>query len=109
MVDREAYDDATARAAALQAAGPTAIAARYDRRIGRIVIGLSTGLEVSVRPRDLEGFERASPSTIEPIEITPSGLGLHFPKLDADLYLPSLLEGVFGTRRFMQVDRVEPR
>ena len=100
MVDREAYDEATARAADLLAAGPVAVAARYDRRIGRIVIQLSSGLEVSVRPRDLEGFERARPSNLDSIEITPSGLGLHFPELDADIYLPSLLEGVFGTRRF---------
>jgi len=26
---------------------------------------------------------------------------LHFPKLDADLYLPSLLEGFLGSRRWM--------
>ena len=101
MVSRKALDDATARAEALRAAGPTARAARYDRRIGRIVVTLSSGLDVTVRPRDLEGFERARPDLLEPIEITPSGLGLHFPKLDADLYLPALLEGVFGSRRFM--------
>jgi hypothetical protein len=28
-------------------------------------------------------------------------LGLHFPTLDADLYLPSLLEGFLGSRRWM--------
>ena len=107
MVSRKDYDDATARAEALRAAGPTALAARYDRRIGRIVITLSSGLDVTVRPHDLEGFERARPAMLEPIEITPSGLGLHFPKLDADLYLPALLEGVFGTRRFMGAAPVE--
>jgi hypothetical protein len=35
------------------------------------------------------------------IEISPSGYGLHFPKLDADLYPPSLLEGAFGSERWM--------
>jgi hypothetical protein len=35
------------------------------------------------------------------IEITPSGLGIHFPKLDADLYLPALLEGFLGSRRWI--------
>lgn len=77
-----------------------AIAARYDRRIGRIVIQLSSRLDISVRPRDFESFERAHPSNVDSIEITPSGLGLHFPELDADIYLPSLFEDVFGTRRF---------
>ena len=35
------------------------------------------------------------------IEISPSGLGLHFPELDADLYLPAVLEGFLGSRRWM--------
>jgi hypothetical protein len=35
------------------------------------------------------------------VEFSPSGLGLHFPKLDADLYLPALLEGFLGSRRCM--------
>lgn len=35
------------------------------------------------------------------IEITPTGLGLHWPRLDADLYLPSLLKGVLGSPSWM--------
>jgi hypothetical protein len=35
------------------------------------------------------------------IEISPSGFGVHFPDLDADLYLPGLLEGVFGSRKWL--------
>jgi hypothetical protein len=33
-----------------------------------------------------------------PNRSAPSGLGLHFPKLDADLYLPALLAGVLGSK-----------
>jgi hypothetical protein len=35
------------------------------------------------------------------IEVSLSGAGLHFPKLDADLYVPALLEGVLGSRKWM--------
>jgi hypothetical protein len=28
-------------------------------------------------------------------------LGLHFPELDADLYVPALLDGLFGSRRWI--------
>jgi hypothetical protein len=35
------------------------------------------------------------------IEISPSGLGLYFPAIDADIYLPSLLEGFLGSRGWM--------
>jgi hypothetical protein len=36
------------------------------------------------------------------IKISPNGLGLHWPLLDADLYVPALIEGAFGSRRWMQ-------
>ena len=92
---------ATKRAERRRAAEPAALAARYDRRRDRVVIELSTGCEVAFAPRRAQGLERAKPSDLEPIEISPSGFGLHFPKLDADLWLPGLLEGVFGSRRWM--------
>jgi hypothetical protein len=46
-------------------------------------------------------LEGASAVQLSRIEITPSGLGLHFPELDADLYIPGLLGGVFGSKAWM--------
>jgi hypothetical protein len=97
-------DDEVRAAEARMAArrrGPTATAAHYDRGRGRVVIRLSTGLEVMFAPRDAQGLESARPEQLDPIEISPSGLGLHFPKLDADLYLPALLEGLLGSKSWM--------
>jgi hypothetical protein len=80
---------------------PHAISARYDRRGARIVVGLSNGLELGV-PVDLaQGLAGAKPADLADIEVTPTGLGLHWPRLDADLYLPALMEGIFGTRGWM--------
>ena len=80
---------------------PIATAVRYDRRIGRLVIDLSSGIEIAFRPHDAQGLENAKVSDLSEIEISPSGLGIHFPKLDADLYLPSLLEGFLGSRQWI--------
>ncbi len=80
---------------------PTATAARYDRRIGRLVIDLSSGLSIAFKPGDAQGLERAKPEQMTKIEISPSGLGLHFPAIDADIYLPGLLEGFLGSRGWM--------
>jgi hypothetical protein len=80
---------------------PRAIAARYDRRVARIMVSLSNGLELAFPPHLAEGLADAKPADLAAIEITPTGLGLHWPKLDADLYLPALLEGVFGSPRWM--------
>src|SRR5262249_2029793 len=95
------FDLAQKRAERRRIAQPAALAAPYDRGRDRILIDLSTGYEVAFPPRRAQGLERARPSDLESIEISPSGFGLHFPKLDADLWLPALLEGVFGSRRWM--------
>ena len=89
------------RAAVRSAKTPTATAARYDRRIGRVVVNLSTGLEIAFKPHDAQGLEQAKPEHLTRIEISPSGLGLHFAALDADLYLPALLDGFLGSRRWV--------
>jgi hypothetical protein len=82
-------------------AQPHATAARYDRRDAKVVVSLSNGLELGVPVRLAQGLSGASTSELADIEISPTGLGLHWPRLDADLYLPALIEGIFGTHRWM--------
>ena len=101
MVTRDALKRANARAARQRESGPIAVAARYDRRSGRVVVGLSSGIDVMFSPEQAQGLEGAKPAQLGTIEISPSGLGLHFPKLDADLYLPALLDGWLGSKRWM--------
>jgi hypothetical protein len=96
--DEEAVG-ATIRANERLARDPRAIAAHYDR--GQIVIDLSTGYQVSFAATRAQGLAGASSSDLAEIEISPSGYGLHWPKLDADLWLPALLEGMFGSRAWM--------
>jgi hypothetical protein len=98
------HDDfqmANRRAKKLEATTPKALAAHYDHRIGRIVIRLSSGLDVAFSPDDAQGLEKAKAYQLDEIEVSPSGFGIHFPKLDADLYLPALLEGFLGSRKWM--------
>jgi hypothetical protein len=80
---------------------PKAIRARYDRRVSRIVIRLDNGLDLAFPPRLAEGLADAPPAALAEIEISPTGQGLYWPKLDADLYVPGLLAGVFGSKRWM--------
>jgi Protein of unknown function (DUF2442) len=109
MVTRDELRQADARAKRLRDAGPTAVSAAYDRRTGRIVVRLTSGIDIGFSPHDTQGLETARPAQLNPIEISPSGLGLHFPKVDADLYLPALLEGVFGSRRWIAARSGEPK
>ena len=100
-LNAEAIQAANIRGATRLAHSPTAVAARYDRRIGRVVIDLSSGLEIAFKPHAAQGLENARPAQLARIEISPTGLGIHFPDLDADLYLPALLEGFLGSRQWM--------
>jgi hypothetical protein len=98
MVSRGEFERANARARARRQNTARATSAKFDK--GKIVVELSTGLTISFRPRDGQGLENARPADLGDIEISPSGFGLHFPRLDADLYIPALLEGFFGSRRW---------
>ena len=94
---------AEARMAAVRENG-FAVSARYDRRAGRVVIALNTGVEVAFPPHLVEGLSDAAPADLSVIEISPAGLGLHWPALDADFYVPALLQGVFGSKRWMAAE-----
>lgn len=81
--------------------GPVALSVRYDQRLKRVLVTLGNGLVVGFRPADVQGLEQATVADLAEIEISPSGLGLYFPAVDADVYLPALLGGAFGSKRWM--------
>ena len=99
-VTKAEFDQATARGLEERDAGHVQ-SARYNRRRGRVIMQLSTGVEVTFPVRLAEGLAGAEADDLGEIEISPTGLGLHWPRLDADLYVPALLHGVFGSRSWM--------
>jgi len=101
MILRDDFKLANERAREMKGNVPRVVAAHYDRKTGRIVLELSSKVIVSFSPRDAEGLEDARPSQVNAIEISPSGFGIHFPELDADLYVPGILEGFLGSKRWM--------
>ena len=84
-----------------QIVAPRAVRARYDRWRKRIRIHFSSGLDIAFSARDAEGLEKATPTQLAKIKISPSGYGIHFPKIGADIYLPALLLGFLGSRNWI--------
>jgi len=78
-VSKEEFEAANAWAAGRIRKTPCATRAHYERKGDRVVIGLDTGIEVAFRPRDTQGLERARLHQVDAIEISTSGLGIHFP------------------------------
>jgi hypothetical protein len=101
MTNTDTFTKANQRAAQMHATVPITTAARYDRKADRIILTLSSKVELMFSPKNAQGLEHATPTQLSTIEITPSGYGIHFPKLDADLYVPALLEGFLGSRKWM--------
>jgi hypothetical protein len=56
-------------------------------------------LQLAFAPRDVQGLENARPGDLADAEISPSGLGVHFPKVDADIDIPALLNGFLESKR----------
>lgn len=105
------FEAATRRGELMQAIWPAAIAVRYDSVAHRIVISLSSRIDVSFSPSDAQGFEDARPEDLATAEISPSGFGVSFPKINADIYIPGLLQGRMGSERWMAARRAtgEPK
>ncbi|MFT4180022.1 MAG: DUF2442 domain-containing protein [Thermomonas sp.] len=89
------------RAQALKAHVPQATDAAYNPNTGLVCIRLSNGIVIGLPAAQTLGLETASTENLSAIRISPSGYGIHFPKLDVDIYLPALMEGIFGTKAWM--------
>ena len=100
-ITKQEFEEANARMKALKASTPAAIAAHYDRKTKNLIVKLSSGMGIFFSPKDAQGLEDATPAQLSEIEINSSGFGLHWPQLDADIYVPALLEGSLGSRKWM--------
>lgn len=98
-ISKTRLERARTRGAGLLKLGPVAVAARY--RAGMILVELSSGVEIRFPIRLVQGLENGKSKDLSEIRVEARGLGLHWPRLDVDLYVPSLLRGVLGTREWM--------
>ncbi len=80
---------------------PVAIEAYYNPASRNVFVKLSIGFGIFFSPQDAEGLKDATPAQLSDIEITPSGLGIYFPKLDEGISVPTLLEGLMSSRKWM--------
>jgi hypothetical protein len=81
---------------------PHAVAATYLPKIKRILVTLSDGFEIALDPERIQTLEHAKPSALKKIEINAAGYELFFPALDDGIWVPGLLEGLLGTRKWMR-------
>jgi hypothetical protein len=70
MVDliTELFEAAKARGEA-RMRGPRAESAHYDAGRNRVIVRLTTGVEIGFAPRDVEGLQHASTADLKAIEV----------------------------------------
>jgi hypothetical protein len=80
---------------------PRAVKASYDVEAQVISIQLQSGATFTFPPGIAQGLADATPEELAEVEITPMGDALHWERLDADLSVPDLLQGRFGSEQWM--------
>lgn len=84
----------------LERSTPQATAARFDAGSGRLVLDFSNGSTFMVPARSLQGLETATDAELAEVEVS-FGYALRWETLDVDFTVPGVLNGIFGTARFM--------
>ena len=95
----ENFAKVSAKGDQLLARGPLATAVRYAA--GRIHLELNNGCAFAFPTAHAQELSGAKVTDLRNVEITASGLGLYWPSLDADLWVPNLVKGMLGTRQWM--------
>jgi len=74
--------------------------ARYDAARDALDLEFRSGGVITIPRRVVPGLGGASPSALDAVRVSPAGDALSWPSLDVDIYVPGLVERVFGTRLF---------
>ena len=80
---------------------PRATATRYNRKTGRVTVDLVNECTYVFPAHLVQDLSDASHDDLANVEVDGKGFNLHWPMLDADLYVPALVAGVFGTHDWM--------
>lgn len=79
----------------------TAVEYKSGPGLDLLVLKLSDGHRLLIPREDLQGLQLATKDQIARVEILGNGTGLHWPALDLDYYVPSLLRHSYGNKRWM--------
>ncbi|MGA2395378.1 MAG: DUF2442 domain-containing protein [Candidatus Lustribacter sp.] len=80
---------------------PLAIDVRYDRVGDTVVIEMNNGAALIIPRRLMQGLSDATTEQLQRGAIAESGTCLEWRDVDADFEVISLLQGVYGGRRWM--------
>ncbi len=92
---------AEAQGRAMLESEPRAVSARYDHESARVAVELVNGCAYIFPVNLVQDLAGATADELAIVEVDGMGFNLHWPRLDVDLYVPALVAGIFGTRKWM--------
>jgi len=101
VITNDTEIEAALRRAKLHEGDPRAHTVEHIPTLNLLIVGLSNGRRLVLPIEDLQGLGNATHKQIQNYELLGRGTGIAFPDLDVDLYVPALIEGVYGNRRWM--------
>ena len=109
MVSDTEYKAAGRRGREMRKHVPHAVASVYYPEIDRVLVLLSNHLEIALNPRNHQALHTATAEQLGEIELSGGGYELFFPKLDDGVYVPSLIQGILGSKRWMEQQAARER
>ena len=98
------YADAVQQGERERANAPLPVSVRYEASSSRIIVEFDNGAAFMVPSQLVQGLANAKPEDLAEIELL-GETGLHWPRLDVDHAIVGLMQGIFGTRAFMEAQR----
>lgn len=80
---------------------PRAVATFYDAKRDRIVVELTTELELAIPRRMLQGLSDATPEQLARVQVLGSGTAIAWNDLDVGFTVRALVSSIFGTKEWM--------
>lgn len=101
VVTSDAEIDAALKRSAVLENEPLAVTVEHNEALNLLIVGLSNGRRLVLPVEDVQGLEETTHQQMQHYELPGRGTGISFPYLDIHLYVPALIEGVYGNRRWM--------
>lgn len=96
--------EAKARWKAERAERPVPVSVRFDPASERIVVDFTNGAAFLFPARAVEGLQDATAAQLAEVELL-GETGLHWESLDIDYTISGLMNGIFGSKTFIEARR----
>ena len=81
---------------------PRAVSVKYNKKTGRVIIDLITGVSFMFPASMAEELVDVSKSDLSDVSVLADGFAIYWDKIDVALSVPDLLKGIFGSKAWMK-------